>query len=204
MAEPGLPHRWTGRLLFFLVSISTIVAAILPIHSSRSSAEEALGSGLLAVDTISFSYPITATGIFFPDVMLVLTFVFALRRPDMVPFWLIGLVFFLADVVLLRPLGLWTILVIISVEFLRRRARQPRKGNLYSEWMTASAAIAGVFLINTLILSFALVPQAQFSLVLIKAGLSILAYPLFATVMELIFRLKPIPLTDRERYSNRL
>ena len=45
-----------------------------------------------------------------PDLLIGLTLCWTMRRPDYVPLGLVALVFFLADVLHMRPLGLWTLI----------------------------------------------------------------------------------------------
>src|SRR6056297_633829 len=57
-----------------------------------------------------------------PDVLLLLAIAWVLRRPDFVPVLLVAAVFLLADILFMRPLGLWTALVVLGMEFLRARS----------------------------------------------------------------------------------
>ena len=50
-----------------------------------------------------------------------------MRRPDFLPVLLIGAVVLLEDLILLRPPGLWTALVILATEFVRARAALTRR-----------------------------------------------------------------------------
>ena len=46
-----------------------------------------------------------------PDLVIALVAAWVLRRPDYLPVWLLVIVLLLGDFVLMRPLGLWTLIV---------------------------------------------------------------------------------------------
>lgn len=87
---------WRYRAVFALLSALIIFAALLPFAAGEGSVPG-------------------------PDLVLCLTAAWILRRPDYVPVWLLLLVLLLADVMLMRPLGLWTLIVVLMSEYLRRR-----------------------------------------------------------------------------------
>ena len=76
-----------------------------------------------------------------PDVLLLLALSWVVMRPDYVPVTLLAVVFFLADLLFMRPLGLWTALVILASEFLRVRSFTLRDTPFLLEWLQVAAAI---------------------------------------------------------------
>ena len=113
-----------------------------------------------------------------PDVLLLLAFAWVLRRPDFVPVTLIAAVFLLADILFMRPLGLWTALVVLGVEFLRARSYAVRDWSFVVEWLMVSAVITAVFVLNSLILAIFVAGDAPLGLVLLRLIVTIAAYPI--------------------------
>ncbi|TFL18859.1 rod shape-determining protein MreD [Jannaschia formosa] len=121
-----------------------------------------------------------------PDLLLCLTFAWILRRPDYVPVWLLVPVFLLADTLLMRPLGLWTLLALLGSEYLRRRVDHTEVRTFWSEVAAVSGVIIGVFVVNHLAMLLLLAETAP----LLSQGLHLLAtvvfYPLTAIFSQLI------------------
>ena len=59
-----------------------------------------------------------------PDLMLALTLAWVVRRPDLLPAPLIAAYFFVEDILMMRPPGLWALIVLGATEFLRRATRR--------------------------------------------------------------------------------
>ena len=57
-----------------------------------------------------------------PDIPLVVTMVWVMRRPDVMDPILITIVFIFADMILQRPPGLWALIALCATMFLRLRA----------------------------------------------------------------------------------
>jgi rod shape-determining protein MreD len=115
-----------------------------------------------------------------PDVLLAVTLGWAARRPDTLPVLLVGGVFLLADLLFQRPPGLYTALVIVATEWLRRRSQGLRKGGFLAEWVAVAGTAAAVEVVNRLFLGAAMTPQAPLGLTLIQVLLTIALYPAIA------------------------
>jgi rod shape-determining protein MreD len=119
----NLPAIWSYRLTFIALAASVMFFALLPFGAPEG-------------------------GVPGPDLLVCLTFAWVLRRPDYVPTWLIVPVLLVADFVLMRPLGLWTLIVLLASEHLRRRVDPGEVGTFSSEIATVAAVIFGVFVLN--------------------------------------------------------
>ncbi|WP_308915716.1 rod shape-determining protein MreD [Jannaschia sp. LMIT008] len=93
-----------------------------------------------------------------PDLMLCLVIAWVLRRPDYVPLWLLLPLLLLDDALLMRPLGLWTLTVVLVTEWLRRRVDHGEALPWSTETALAVGCIAVAFAANQLALSLLLVP----------------------------------------------
>lgn len=123
-----------------------------------------------------------------PDILLVLTLGWVLRRPAQLPPLAIALVFLTEDLFLMRPPGLWALIVLIGAEFLRRRQSVVREMNLVLEWALVSAALVAMFVINRLGLAIVMVPRPPLDLSLLQLVFTMLVYPLVVLVLQTVLR----------------
>lgn len=91
-----------------------------------------------------------------PDLLLGLTLCWTLRRPDYVPLGLVAVVFFMADVLTMRPLGLWTIIVIAATEYLRRHVEQREALSISAETLQIASVLAAAFVAERAVLTLLL------------------------------------------------
>lgn len=117
-----------------------------------------------------------------PDLMLVLTLVWVVRRPDHAPLWLIAPVFVLADLVFHRPPGLMAGLVVLVTEMLRARANGLRALPFMLEWATVSLALVALAFGQRLALLIVMLPQPPLGLTMSELVLSVLIYPVVVFV----------------------
>lgn len=138
-----------------------------------------------------------------PDVLMLLAFSWIIMRPDYVPVFLIAAVFFLADLLFMRPPGLWTALVVLGTEFLRARSFTLRDTPFLLEWLLVAGVITAVFIANALILGLLAVTQPGFGLTLIGLVATILAYPLVVILAGRAVGLKKIVPGEVDRLGHR-
>ncbi|TCP60682.1 rod shape-determining protein MreD [Rhodovulum bhavnagarense] len=117
-----------------------------------------------------------------PDLMLCLTIAWLHRRPDYLPPWLICGVFLMLDIMLMRPPGLLTALVLLGSEFLRTRQQMSVETPFGTEWLMASVTIVAVFICQGAALALFAVPGAGLGASGVQAVLSVLIYPVVAFV----------------------
>jgi rod shape-determining protein MreD len=166
MADRDLTaNRWVYGLAYFGVMSVIILFHILPIEIGPN------------------GYP-------GPDLLLCITFAWVLRRPQYVPTPLIALVFLAADMLFLRPPGLWTALVVLGVEFLRAREATSRELPFLVEWGVVSVVLIAITVANRLVLSVFMVAQAGFGLTLLQLVATILAYPLIVLASRMVFNVR--------------
>jgi len=112
-----------------------------------------------------------------PDLLLCLIFAWMVRRPEYLSAFMIGVVVLAEDILLMRPPGLWTALVLIGAEFIRARSALTRELNFGVEWLLVAGVIFGVFFANRTILDMAFVNQPAFGFSLLQIIWSVAAYP---------------------------
>lgn len=125
-----------------------------------------------------------------PDLLVCLTFAWVLRRPDYLPALVIGAVFFIEDLLLLRPPGLWALLVLIGSEFLRRRVGLLREVTIILEVAIVSAVLLTMTLAYRIVLAIVMVPQAPLGLSLGQFIVTIMAYPIVVLVSHYVFKVR--------------
>jgi rod shape-determining protein MreD len=169
MVDPATARIWLGRAAFALTAIVVIFWQLLPID--------------------------TVPGVWaWPDVLLLATLVWVVRRPEYLPVWLVALTFLLADLLFHRPPGLFAALTILLTEALRRRTTSLRNAPFIGEWVTVAAGIAAVTLGNRLVLAIVMTPQAPLGLTLIQMLMTMLAYPAIVGLAVVAFGItRPTP-----------
>ncbi|NNK79635.1 MAG: rod shape-determining protein MreD [Litoreibacter sp.] len=116
MVDPAASRRWMFRGLFLATCACVMFIQMLPLRTTPA---------LLPA----------------PDLLFAVAAVLIMRRPAYVPVLLVVGVFFLADLLYLRPPGLWTAIVLVATEFLRRRSVAPTEFPFLVEF----AVFSGVF-----------------------------------------------------------
>lgn len=166
-------HVWTYRALFVLVCLMVIVYKLLP----------------LGLDD---------TGIPGPDILLAVTLAWLLRQPAVVPILSILAVFLLADFLFQRPPGLWTLLVIVVSENLRRRRLTMTEFPFLLEWSAFAGAVMAMVLLNRMVLWVLVVDLDPLGLTLAHGIVTALIYPIVVVVSKFLFGLRKIGPAEAE------
>lgn len=87
-----------------------------------------------------------------PELTFCLICAWVLRRPDYVPLWLMVPLLLLDDALLMRPLGLWTLIVLLVSEYLRRTVDHGEALPFWSEVALVTGCIVAAFGLNHLAL----------------------------------------------------
>jgi len=119
-----------------------------------------------------------------PDLVLALTLLWVLRRPEQVPAPMIAAVFLVEDLMTGRPPGLWAAIVLGGTEFLRAREQGLRDAHFLFEWMGAGLVVLAMILFNRLVLALFVVPQAALGPEMLHGVMTILAYPVLAIALQ--------------------
>ncbi|MFN4155418.1 MAG: rod shape-determining protein MreD [Paracoccaceae bacterium] len=139
-----------------------------------------------------------------PDLLLCLIFAWATRRPDYLPVWLLAGVLLLEDMILLRPPGLWTALVVMAVEFVRNRVALTRELTLLAEWAMVAGLMIACLLAYRLVFTLSFLPQPAFGFALMQVLWSILCYPVVVGASRLAFDLRKPATGEVDNYGRRL
>lgn len=169
MAETASRQVWIGRGIYLGIVFLIIFLQLLPLDQRPT----------------LFSAP---------DLLLAVSLVWVARRPDFVPFVMIGCVFFLADLLFQRPPGLFAALVVIASEIIRGRARTLRETTIFGEFGMIAIAVIGIALVNRAVLALVLTPQASQAQVILHILATLVAIPFVMGVAQFIFGVRrPVP-----------
>lgn len=165
MAETNSAKPWIMRSTFALIAVVLLFWALLPLNT----------------------VPHGWAG---PDLLMVLTMVWVLRRPDYVPTLLIAGIVLLADFLLGRPPGLMAAITVLVCENLRRRAMVSSEMVFSVEWLTAAAGLTAIVIANRLMTGLFILDQNSLTLTLMQLVTSIAVYPLVAGLCALFLGIR--------------
>lgn len=120
--DSGALQIWAMRLLFILLTLLILFFHLLPLNPAPSQWSS-------------------------PDLLVAMVFAWTVRRPEYVPILLVAGVMLLADMMLQRPPGLWSVLVVCAAEWLKSRERRQRETTFVLEWLT----FAGTLIVITIL-----------------------------------------------------
>ena len=139
-----------------------------------------------------------------PDLLLCLIFAWVVRRPDFLPALLIAAVVLLEDLLLMRPPGLWTALVLLATEFIRSRAALTRELAFVTEWLLVAGVMVALLIAYRLAFAVSFLPQPGFGFALLQTLWSVLCYPIVVAASRLAFDLRKPATGEVDAYGQRL
>lgn len=163
-----------------------------------------VGLALLIVFVHLLPLRLTPARIAGPDVLVALTFAWALRRPAYVPAMLIALVMLMADLLLQRPPGLWAGLALLSAEWLKGKARHLRENTFVAEWLTVAGTLLLITALYRVILGLLIVAPGTFFMALMQYGLTVAVYPVVAAISYMAFGIRRKARGEFEQPGRRL
>lgn len=134
-----------------------------------------------------------------PDLLFVFTAAVVMRRPNFAPVLLIVLVHLVADLLFMRPPGLWAAVTLLAYEFLRARRLRDSEVPVPAEIMMVVGVFAASVVAYTLVLAIFAVPQPGIATLAIHILTTAVCYPFAIAVVHYILRvrrLKPGELDD--------
>lgn len=179
MDDGWINSLWLHRLLFLAVAALLIFWKLLPMND---------GAGNLPG----------------PDILLCMIFAWTVRRPDYLPVLMIACVVLLEDMLLMRPPGLWTALVILGSEVIRSRVVLTRELSFGVEWLLVAALMLAMFVIYRLAFVLAFVPQPVLGFALVQTLWSIFAYPVVVAASRYGLDLHKPATGELDDYGRRL
>lgn len=161
MNELSQTRLWLMRASFLALSLTILFFHLLPLETT----------------------PRTWAG---PDLLLCFALAWSLRRPEYVPAPALAAAFLLADLLLQRPPGLWSLLALIGCENLKSRGRSLRDANFIAEWITAGLIVVAITFAYRIVLALVLVEVPGLALSLSELAMTILAYPFVVAITHFL------------------
>ncbi len=165
MVEAPITRVWLGVVSYLGIGFAVLVLRMLP-----------LGTEPIAVP--------------FPDIFISVTLAWVTRRPDLVPFFAIAILFFAADLLLMRPPGLYSAVVLIATDILRRQTDGMRNLPFILEWMVIAATLVAITVGYRAILFVTFTPMAPLGLTLLQLVMTAAFYPLVAGILQVALGLR--------------
>ncbi|HBN31065.1 MAG TPA: hypothetical protein DD416_07545 [Rhodobacteraceae bacterium] len=179
MADSRSATIWLGRLAYLICATLLLFGAMIPLQFTPSTIPR-------------------------PDVTLCLTLAIVLRRPEFAPVWLVGGIFFLDDILLNRPLGLWTAIAVLSCEGIRSQEYRFRDLIFPFEWVFVAGVMLLALLVNRLILSLSFVPVTGFGFVMLHFFVTVAAYPFVVFFCGYVLRIRKVTPDQAIQFGHRL
>ena len=187
---------WLHRVVFVVLALMFLFFRLLPMaHSEASGCVE---------DASWCNAMVWLARMPGPDLLVCIIFAWTMRRPDYLPVLLIAAVVLLEDLVLLRPPGLWTALVVVASEFVRSRVALTRELNFGVEWLLVSAMMLGMVFIYRLAFGMVFLPQPPFGFAMVQVAWSILCYPVVVFLSRVTLDLYKPAMGEVDGYGRRL
>lgn len=133
-----------------------------------------------------------------PDLGLCLIFAWILRRPAQLPALVIVGFCLAEDILLLRPLGLWSAVVLVASEALRQREGRWREQSFMLEWFRVAMLIGMMMLAYRVILFLSLSPVAVLGQAILQYLATIACYPLVVFGARWLIGLRRISAAEAE------
>ncbi|PTX57437.1 rod shape-determining protein MreD [Litoreibacter ponti] len=186
MVDPITSRRFLYRVVFLVVCMIAIFVKLLPLGT--------LPAAVTLIDPISGELVREGGGgrIPGPDLLFCFTAAFIMRRPRWAPVLLIVGVHLLADILFLRPVGLWAAISLIGYEVLRTRSAGSTELPIPFEVPLVAGTFAAITLGNALMLAIFAVPQAAFTTTLLQILTTALAYPFVIAVVHFMLRVRRV------------
>ena len=179
MVDPRTAARLSYRALFLVLALADLFVRLMPLSALPS------------------DWP-------GPDVLVCLTVLWVQRRPDYLPSFMIAALFFLDDLMTMRPPGLWALIVLIGTEILRVREAGMRDLPFWGEWLAGGAFMAAMVLTYQFFLTLFMVPGVSLGPVLLNLFATIALYPPLALGLQWLVGLRRTATGEVDALGQRL
>ena len=181
MVDPITWRRFQYRSLYLLVSGIIIFGQLLPLNTAPAT--------VLLIDSVTGA--LTQEGSPYlslpgPDLLFGLTAAFLMRRPRWAPVAMIVFIQLMADILFLRPLGLWSAISLVAFEFLRRQAYAKNEVSLALEFALVMGAFTAAVFVNGLFYLIFVIAHPSFAETLLHILTTAVAYPFVIVTIHFI------------------
>lgn len=174
--NPSGPRYWLDIALFVLMGFIAIGLAIIPMG--------------LAANSVGF-----------PDVMFALFVAWVIRRPASAPVLALVFLAILADALMMRPIGLWAMMLLIGTEALRLSERAFRDIPFLLEWLYVGVLFVLLSVLQNVVLFVSFAGMYAIGDVFWHAVRTIAVYPVVVAVLHWGLRIRA---ASKDKRPNRL
>ena len=146
----------------------------------------ALGLFFIISPTASTSTGLNNTNSFYPDLFLCLIFATALNRPKTINLFGILTLLLFSDVLHMKPIGLFTILMFTSVLLIRRYKLQIEQSPFYIHYLIFLILLSCVQILNLFLHHLLFLPKLSFLTIVNQTIFTLICYPLFDIPYKLV------------------
>ena len=146
----------------------------------------ALGLLLIIFPTALTSTSLSNTNSFYPDLFLCLIFATALNRPKIINLFAILTLLLFSDVLHMKPIGLFTILMFTSVMVIRRYKLQIEQSPFYIHYLIFLILLSCVQTLNLFLHYLLFLPKLSFLTIVNQTIFTLICYPLFDIPYKLV------------------
>ena len=116
---------------------------------------------------------------FYPDLFLCFIFSANLNRPKIINLYLILLLLLFSDVLHMKPIGLFTILVLTSFIVIEHFQHQIEKSPFYTHYFIFFISISSIQLLNVFMHHLLFIPNLSLITIMKQTIFTLICYPLF-------------------------
>ena len=166
------PQIWLYRSLYLLLGLLAIAYPLLPLQFSPE------------------RWPA-------PELLFALTLAWVVRQPKGAPFLLIAALALLADAVLMRPMGLWALLLLLASETVRFSYRSIQERGLIMEFSMVTALLLVMVFLQSIMLWISFSQSLEATYMVQFVMLTLLSYPVIVAILHYILRVQKPNLSNR-------
>ena len=146
----------------------------------------ALGLFFIISPTALTSTGLNNTNSFYPDLFLCLIFASVLNKPNIMNLYAILILLLFSDVLHMKPIGLFTILMFTSVLVIRRYKLQIEQSPFYVHYLIFLILLSCVQTLNLFLHYLLFLPKLSFVTIVNQTIFTLMCYPLFDIPYKLI------------------
>lgn len=153
--------------------------------------------GFLSIGLPIIPMGLAANSVVFPDVMFAVFAAWVIRRPSSAP--VVAIVFFgiLADAMMMRPLGLWALVLFVGMEALRVSERAFRDIPFVLEWLYVSMFFALMLMLQNLMLFVTFDSVYGLVDVIWHWARTIAVYPIIVAILHWVLNIRAVKKSNR-------
>ena len=153
--------------------------------------------GLLAIAYPLLPLQFTPTRFSSPDLLFVLTITWIVRQPKSAPFFLVAALALMADAVLMRPMGLWAMLLLIASETVRFSHHSIQERGIMAEFSLMAALLMAMVFLQNLLLWISFSQVLEFAKTVQFVMLTLACAPVMMLFLHYIVRVRKPDNRDR-------